>query len=189
MHSCGEARQRQRGSGARRQGHVSSGTWCWSDTKRDSDRSASGFLDGQRSPRVRPDQIPRCTDEGTSGHESPPLRICRPGTRSAGIDYPRLIEGKQGFVMFWWTLPWDHAPGGLLVNESGECVRRLNGDAYSPSRAGPGLIAAASWGTWQVVRHTLLGDLRPGDGDQSHLGDTSVPENSQHLFLRACPSG
>ena len=53
----GGERQRQRGSGARRQGHVSSGTWCWSDTKRDSDRSASGFLDGQRSPRVRPDKF------------------------------------------------------------------------------------------------------------------------------------
>ncbi len=42
-----------------------------------------------------------------------------PGTRSAGIDYPRLIEGDQDFVMFWRTLPWDHAPGALLVNESG----------------------------------------------------------------------
>ena len=83
-----------------------------------------------------------------------------PGTRSAGIDYPRLIEGEQDFVMFWRTLPWDHAPGAFLVNESGGCVRRLNGDVYSPSQVGAGLLAAAGSGTWQVVRDTLLGDLR-----------------------------
>lgn len=82
-----------------------------------------------------------------------------PGTSSAGIDYPMLIEGDQDFVMFWRTLPWDHAPGALLVNESGGCVRRLNGDAYSPIQVGSGLLAAASWPTWQVTIETLLGDL------------------------------
>ncbi len=86
-----------------------------------------------------------------------------PGTGSAGIDYPRLIEGDQDFVMFWRTLPWDHAPGAFLVNESGGCVRRLNGDVYSPSQVRTGLLAAADRGTWQVVRDTLLGDARPGD--------------------------
>ena len=87
-----------------------------------------------------------------------------PGTGSAGIDYPRLIEGDQDFVMYSRTLPWDHAPGALLVNESGGCVRRLNGESYSPSHMGAGLLAAAGWDTWHVVRDTLLGDLRFGDG-------------------------
>ncbi len=91
-----------------------------------------------------------------------------PGTMSAGIDYPMLIEGHQDFVMFWRTLPWDHAPGALLVRESGGCVRRLNGDAYSPPRSGAGLLAAAGTGTWQVVRDTLLGDLRFGS-DETEL--------------------
>ena len=88
-----------------------------------------------------------------------------PGTASAGIDYPRLVEGEQDFVMFWRTLPWDHAPGALLVGESGGCVRRLNGDPYSPRQSGAGLLAAAGSGTWQVVRDTLLGDLSFGDGE------------------------
>jgi len=81
------------------------------------------------------------------------------GTRSAGIDYPRLIEGGRDFVMFWRTLPWDHAPGALLVSESGGCVRRLNGVSYSPKQMGTGLLAAAGSGTWEVVRDTLLGNL------------------------------
>ena len=87
-----------------------------------------------------------------------------PGTTSAGIDYPMLIEGEQDFVMFWRTLPWDHAPGALLVTEAGGCVRRLNGDPYSPTQMRYGLLAAAGRGTWQVVRDTLLGDLNISDG-------------------------
>lgn len=89
------------------------------------------------------------------------------GTRSAGIDYPMLVEGAQDFVMFWRTLPWDHAPGALLVEESGGCVRRLDGDPYSPSRGGAGLLAAADPAAWRLVRETLLGDLRfDGDGER-----------------------
>jgi fructose-1,6-bisphosphatase/inositol monophosphatase family enzyme len=93
------------------------------------------------------------------------FRSIGPGTKSAGIDYPMLIEGHQDFVMYWRTLPWDHAPGALLVNESGGCVRRLSGESYSPRQMGAGLLAAAGWDTWQVVRDTLLGDLRISDGE------------------------
>jgi fructose-1,6-bisphosphatase/inositol monophosphatase family enzyme len=93
------------------------------------------------------------------------FRSIGPGTTSAGIDYPMLIEGEQDFVMFWRTLPWDHAPGALLVNESGGCVRRLNGESYTPRQMGAGLLAAAGPGTWQVVRDTLLGDVRISGGE------------------------
>jgi fructose-1,6-bisphosphatase/inositol monophosphatase family enzyme len=80
-----------------------------------------------------------------------------PGTTSAGVDYPMLVEGTQDFVMFWRTLPWDHAPGALLVSECGGFVGRLDGEAYSPIQAGTGLLAAADRKAWQVVRNTLLG--------------------------------
>jgi fructose-1,6-bisphosphatase/inositol monophosphatase family enzyme len=85
------------------------------------------------------------------------FRSVGPGTRSAGIDYPRLVEGEQDFVVFWRTLPWDHAPGAFLVNESGGCVLRLNGDVLlaKPGRSGaprccePGYVAGgerhAAW--------------------------------------------
>jgi fructose-1,6-bisphosphatase/inositol monophosphatase family enzyme len=97
------------------------------------------------------------------------FRSVGPGTTSAGIDYPMLIEGEQDFVMFWRTLPWDHAPGALLVNESGGCVRRLSGESYAPRQMGAGLLAAAGLATWQVVRDTLLGDLRISDGETERL--------------------
>ncbi len=87
------------------------------------------------------------------------FRSVGPGTKSAGIDYPMLVEGGQDFVMFWRTLPWDHAPGALLVEESGGRARRLSGVPYLPGSTGSGLLAAADPATWRVVRDTLFGDL------------------------------
>jgi fructose-1,6-bisphosphatase/inositol monophosphatase family enzyme len=84
-----------------------------------------------------------------------------PGTTSAGIDYPMLVDGEQDFVMFWRTLPWDHAPGALMVSESGGCVRRLNGDRYSPRQPGTGLLAVSDLNAWEPVRDALLGGTDP----------------------------
>jgi fructose-1,6-bisphosphatase/inositol monophosphatase family enzyme len=61
--------------------------------------------------------------------------------------------------MFWRTLPWDHVPGALIVSESGGCVRRLNGDPYSPGQMGEGLLAVSAEDAWHMVRDTLLGEL------------------------------
>jgi fructose-1,6-bisphosphatase/inositol monophosphatase family enzyme len=90
-----------------------------------------------------------------------------PGTSSAGIDYPLLVDGEQDFVMFWRTLPWDHAPGALLVEESGGWARRLDGNEYAPRQTSSGLLAAASPAAWQEVRDALLGDPEVDDGPHS----------------------
>ncbi len=97
-----------------------------------------------------------------------------PGTSSAGIDYPLLVDGGQDFVMFWRTLPWDHAPGALLVEESGGRVRRLDGNEYAPRQTSSGLLAASSPETWQEVRDALLGEPDAGNGPISR-GPGQVP--------------
>ena len=66
----------------------------------------------------------------------------------AGFDYPALVEGDRDFLLFWRTLPWDHAPGSLLVHESGAFVRRLDGAEYRPDQDGFGLLSAADEQTW-----------------------------------------
>lgn len=45
-------------------------------------------------------------------------------------------------MLFWRTLPWDHAPGALVVEESGGTVRHVDGTRYTP-RARERLLAAA----------------------------------------------
>jgi fructose-1,6-bisphosphatase/inositol monophosphatase family enzyme len=79
-----------------------------------------------------------------------------PGSSCAGIDYAQLVEGEVDFVLSWRTLPWDHAPGALILTEAGGVARRPNGTDYQPGDDLLGLINAADDRCWQVVRALLL---------------------------------
>jgi fructose-1,6-bisphosphatase/inositol monophosphatase family enzyme len=79
-----------------------------------------------------------------------------PGSSCAGVDYTRLVDGKLDFVLFWRTLPWDHAPGTLLVTEAGGTARWPDGSDYGPADMRNGLLNAADDRTWQVARALLL---------------------------------
>jgi fructose-1,6-bisphosphatase/inositol monophosphatase family enzyme len=78
-----------------------------------------------------------------------------PGASCAGFDYTRLIDGELDFVLFWHTLPWDHAPGTLLVTEAGGTVRQLDDTGYRPAETRRGLLNAAGDECWHAVRELL----------------------------------
>jgi fructose-1,6-bisphosphatase/inositol monophosphatase family enzyme len=59
-------------------------------------------------------------------------------------------------VFYWRTLPWDHAPGVLLVEEAGAMVRRLDARPYEPTQRASGLLAAADAEIWHTTRKALL---------------------------------
>ena len=80
-----------------------------------------------------------------------------PGASCAGFDYPQLADGELDFVLFWRTLPWDHAPGTLLVTEAGGVARRPDGQPYRPASDAAGLLNAAGDSCWSAVRPALLG--------------------------------
>lgn len=91
-----------------------------------------------------------------------------PGTTCAGIEYPLIAQGVQDFLLFWRTLPWDHAAGALLVNEAGGVARRLDGSDYTPSRPGEGLLVCGDELMHGLVFEGLgLGWARPGLGRTS----------------------
>lgn len=79
-----------------------------------------------------------------------------PGSRAAGVEYPRIAGGEQEFTLFWRTLPWDHAPGSLLVTEAGGVAQRLDGTPYQPGRPMDGLLVASDEDCWRRVRRGLL---------------------------------
>ena len=84
------------------------------------------------------------------------LAEVQPGSGCAGADYPAVIAGASDFALYWRTLPWDHAPGVLLLGEAGGHAARLDASAYRASDARLGLLAAGSRELWEQARDMLF---------------------------------
>ena len=80
-----------------------------------------------------------------------------------------IAQGHQHFALFHRTLPWDHAPGVLLIEEAGGRACRLDGTAYQPAQLADGLLIAADEPTWTTVRDNLL------DSTQQPMDQRSEP--------------
>ncbi|MDE3723701.1 inositol monophosphatase [Nocardiopsis sp. N85] len=78
------------------------------------------------------------------------------GTHCCAVDYPMLCEGSQDFLLFNRTLPWDHAPGALLLSELGGVARRPDGSVYRPDDDALGLLGATDETCWKTVHELLL---------------------------------
>ena len=66
------------------------------------------------------------------------------GSNCAGIDYPQVAEGAIDYILYWRTLPWDHAPCVLLARETGHVAVRPDRSEYTPSSNRAGLLIAPS---------------------------------------------
>ncbi len=79
------------------------------------------------------------------------------GSNCAGFDYPSITNGSMNFVLYWRTLPWDHAPGVLFLQEAGGYAARPDGSEYLVAdHARFGLLAAHNEETWARVKSTLF---------------------------------
>ncbi|MGC4938179.1 inositol monophosphatase family protein [Kribbella sp. DT2] len=87
--------------------------------------------------------------------ESRPVPYQRtPGSLNSACDYPALIEGSIDFICWGRILPWDHAPGSLLLAEAGGVSRRLDGTNYRADATGLGTLAATTHQAWELARST-----------------------------------
>lgn len=79
------------------------------------------------------------------------------GSKCAGFDYPSIANGSMDFALYWRTLPWDHAPGVLFLQEAGGRATRPDGSEYRVAdHARSGLLAARNQETWLRVKSTLF---------------------------------
>ena len=70
-----------------------------------------------------------------------------------GVDYPKLAEGAADYLVYGGTQPWDHAPGSLILTESGAYLGTFEGGPYRPQDDPPGgLIGAADRATYDLVQ-------------------------------------
>ncbi|MFT3967121.1 MAG: inositol monophosphatase family protein [Sphingobium sp.] len=79
-----------------------------------------------------------------------------PIPRCAAEQYPRIVLGQNDLTVFERTLPWDHAPGVLFVNEAGGIARRLDGSPYRVTDRRTGLLAAATPALWDLGARILF---------------------------------
>lgn len=83
--------------------------------------------------------------------------VIAPFDRCAAAQYPRIALGQNDIALFERTLPWDHAPGSLFVEEAGGVVRRPDNTPYRVGDGRRGLIAAASQRMWDRAADVLFG--------------------------------
>jgi fructose-1,6-bisphosphatase/inositol monophosphatase family enzyme len=129
---------------------------------------AGAWRDGRRlGPRAA--TAPERKPAGTISMRFPPVELLQElaaraersvtvtaTSGSTAIEYTRLAESAQDFAVFYRMLPWDHAPGVLLVTEAGGAARCLDGSAYRPVDASQPLIVVRHASMWKGLRRALF---------------------------------
>ncbi len=146
-------------------------SWIWQpqhEAAYVAERGAGAWHNGERLTRPSPGPDPAAWRTATSrrgwiGRELPGLDGAAPLTLTwvcCGVDYPHLVAGDTDVLVYSGALPWDHAPGTLLLREAGGHVGVADGRAYDPTRphrsthGGP-LVCAADDETHRRVSAAL----------------------------------
>jgi fructose-1,6-bisphosphatase/inositol monophosphatase family enzyme len=120
-------------------------------------------MDGSVRLRFLPDGIRQSVIRAIPGFRTVAL------TGSSGWDHVAVANGERHFSMYYRTLVWDHAPGCLIITESGGVAARLDGSAYTPLVDTTGLLTACNVETWAMIHDLFL------DGTDYRLGSEQAP--------------
>ena len=116
--------------------------WIWQPQHDDAyvaERGAGAWHNGVRLRRPSPGTEPAGWRGVTSrrpwlGREVAGMAPLALTWVCCGVDYPHLVAGDADVVLYGNALPWDHAPGSLLLAESGGHAALADGSPYDPTR-------------------------------------------------------
>jgi fructose-1,6-bisphosphatase/inositol monophosphatase family enzyme len=111
----------------------------------------SGVLSGTLSVRYMAEDVAAPLLARTSAHRQVPAVIC------AAHEYTQIALGQKDYVHYYRLLPWDHAPGALIVREAGGVVRHPDGRDYDIFDQRESTILAPDEPTWRRARQELFG--------------------------------
>lgn len=80
-----------------------------------------------------------------------------PDVTCAAHEYTELASGRKDYVHYFRLLPWDHAPGALIVREAGGVVRHPDGREYHLFDQRESTLVTPDEATWQRARLELFG--------------------------------
>lgn len=132
-----------------RSGHVTR-SWIWQpelDKAYVAEIGAGAYCNGQRLSRepVRGRAHGGATHAGAKRFDlAGTVDLTINPNKSAGFDYPDMLEGRLDFMIYRRPMPWDHLPGLLLLSETGGVTIDVSGEPYGPAHpAGTSVIVAA----------------------------------------------
>jgi len=112
---------------------------------------ATGVLAGTAYSRFMPEQASAVLMARAAAHQQIPSVIC------AAHEYTQIAMGLKDYTHYYRLLPWDHAPGALIVREAGGVVRHPDGRDYQVSDTTESTLLSPDEGTWQRARTELFG--------------------------------
>lgn len=93
-----------------------------------------GHINPRYFPERYSDHIKRTREE---------FKHCR-SLSCAGHEYLRIVKGEAQFSVYSRHKPWDHVPGGLILEEAGGFLGKWDFSPYDPNQIEGGIIAASS---------------------------------------------
>jgi len=112
---------------------------------------ATGRLAGSTYVRYMPEEPGAALAARAAAHVAIPGVIC------AAHEYTQVALGLKDYVHYYRLLPWDHAPGALIVREAGGVVRHPDGRDYDVFDRAESTLLAPDEPTWQRARAELFG--------------------------------
>ena len=110
----------------------------------------SGVLAGTASVRLMPAELAAQVVARANAHRKIESVVC------AAFEYTQVAAGLKDYTLYYRLLPWDHAPGALLVREAGGVVRHPSGrdyDLFDPNEA---TLLSPDEPTWLRAREELF---------------------------------
>jgi hypothetical protein len=101
--------------------------------------------------KFMPKELAQDLERRREGHIRETAILC------AAHQYTRLCRGQKDYDVYYRLMPWDHAPGALILRETGGVSRHPDGRDYQVSARREVLLTARSETIWQKVRADLFG--------------------------------
>jgi fructose-1,6-bisphosphatase/inositol monophosphatase family enzyme len=83
-----------------------------------------------------------------------------PSVLCAAHQYTELALGRTDFALYFRLLPWDHAPGSLILRELGGAMRHPNGREYAVTDEPEPTLLATSESRWERALGILYPEAR-----------------------------
>lgn len=101
--------------------------------------------------KFMPPELAARLAQGQAKHRIDDAPVC------AANEYTNLARGHKDYSVYFRLMPWDHAPGVLILRETGGVARHPDGREYAVMARREPLLVARSPVMWSRVRDDLFG--------------------------------